>query len=201
MSRSGCRGAWQDAVPGAQTPHIAGYPADSHRSTGVHPRDARARSFAAALADRQQNACADRDGRRWERICAIWPAAMEFTSTAISFAKPNFVTRICSALARMPSGGAPLPPPSPRPRHLTDGPESTALLPSRREGTRTMDGRTFLIGAREGCDLWIENPMVDPCHAVIYRSGISFHLRDLEFALRLIRRQPAHPGGGTAPRR
>lgn len=72
------------------------------------------------------------------------------------------------------------PPPSPRPRHLADGPESTALLAVRGDkAPRTMEGRTFLIGAREGCDLWIENPMVDACHAVIYRRGVSFHLRDL----------------------
>lgn len=72
------------------------------------------------------------------------------------------------------------PPPAPRPRHLTDGPVLSALLAVRGErAPRLMEGRTFLIGGREGCDLMLDNLLVDPCHAVIYRRGESFHLRDL----------------------
>lgn len=72
------------------------------------------------------------------------------------------------------------PPPSPRPRHLADGPESAALIAVRGEKSpRVMESRTFLIGGREECDLAIESPMVDACHAVIYRRGVGFHLRDL----------------------
>lgn len=73
-----------------------------------------------------------------------------------------------------------MPPPSPRPRHLTDGPELAATIAVRGErAPRAMHGRTFLIGHREGCDLTLDNFNVDPCHAVVYRRGNSFHLRDL----------------------
>jgi pSer/pThr/pTyr-binding forkhead associated (FHA) protein len=73
-----------------------------------------------------------------------------------------------------------MPPPSPRPRHLADGPESHALLAVRGErAPRTVEGRTFLIGGRAGCDLMLDSDWVDACHAVIYRRGDSFHLRDL----------------------
>lgn len=71
-------------------------------------------------------------------------------------------------------------PPVPRPRHLADGPESTAMLVVRGErGPRALEGKTFLIGGRDGCDLVLDNLLVDSCHAVIYRRGTSFHLRDL----------------------
>lgn len=72
------------------------------------------------------------------------------------------------------------PPPSPRPRHLADGAESTGSLAVRGErAPHIIDGRTFLIGAREACDMVVDNSLVDACHAVLYRIGDRFHLRDL----------------------
>ena len=72
------------------------------------------------------------------------------------------------------------PPPGPRPRHLTDGPESSATLAIRGERSpHVIEGRTFLIGGREQCDMVVDNSLVDSCHAVLYRVGNRFYLRDL----------------------
>ena len=72
------------------------------------------------------------------------------------------------------------PPAGPRPRHLTDGPESFATLSVRGErAPHVMEGRTFLIGGREQCDMVVDNSLVDSCHAVVYRAGDRFYLRDL----------------------
>ena len=72
------------------------------------------------------------------------------------------------------------PPPGPRPRHLTDGPESCATLAIRGErAPHVIEGRTFLIGGREQCDMVVDNSLVDSCHAVLYRAADRFYLRDL----------------------
>lgn len=70
--------------------------------------------------------------------------------------------------------------PNPRPRHLSDDGDGVALLAIRGErAPRTMAGRTFVIGGRDGCDLQLDNDLVDNSHAVVYRRGPKFHLRDL----------------------
>lgn len=70
--------------------------------------------------------------------------------------------------------------PSPRPRDLSEEDTGVALLavPGERE-PREITGRTFVIGSREGCDMLLDNPLVDTAHAVVYRRGSKFHLRDL----------------------
>lgn len=70
--------------------------------------------------------------------------------------------------------------PGPRPRNLSEEDTGIALLavPGQRE-PRDMPGRTFVIGTRDGCDMLLDNAMVDSAHAVIYRRGGKFHVRDL----------------------
>ncbi|HEY2589680.1 MAG TPA: FHA domain-containing protein [Tepidisphaeraceae bacterium] len=70
--------------------------------------------------------------------------------------------------------------PGPRPRNLSEADAGIALLtvPGER-APREMPGRTFVIGTRDECDLLLENTMVDSAHAVVYRRGGKFHVRDL----------------------
>lgn len=69
---------------------------------------------------------------------------------------------------------------SPRPRHLSDETDGVALLavPGERE-PRQIAGRTYVIGTRDGCDMQLDSEMIDTAHAVVYRRGSKFHVRDL----------------------
>ena len=73
-----------------------------------------------------------------------------------------------------------LPLPSPRPRHLAlSTPPPAQICVQGESSPRIMLGHTYLIGSREDCDLMTDTNMVDPAHAIIYRKGGSFFLRDL----------------------
>jgi pSer/pThr/pTyr-binding forkhead associated (FHA) protein len=70
--------------------------------------------------------------------------------------------------------------PGPRPRNLSEEDGGIALLVVQGEREpRQLTDRTFVIGRRDGCDMQLDNEMVDSAHAVVYRRGARFHLRDL----------------------
>jgi len=70
--------------------------------------------------------------------------------------------------------------PGPRPRHLGRHFDNAALLTmdGKREPHR-MEGQSFVIGRRAECDLALDSMLIDPCHAVVYRQGGEYWLRDL----------------------
>ena len=70
--------------------------------------------------------------------------------------------------------------PGPRPRHLGRHFDAAAQLFVEGEpDPHRMEGQSFVIGGRAECDIVLNEPTVDACHAVIYRRGGEFHVRDL----------------------
>jgi pSer/pThr/pTyr-binding forkhead associated (FHA) protein len=70
--------------------------------------------------------------------------------------------------------------PGPRPRHLGRHFDNAALLTvdGEREPHR-MESQSFLIGRRAECDLMVDSMLLEPSHAVVYRQGGEYWVRDL----------------------
>lgn len=70
--------------------------------------------------------------------------------------------------------------PGPRPRHLSAYFDNAATLTINGETKpRRMEGRSLVLGRREECDIVLNSALIESSHAVLYRQGGKFHLRDL----------------------
>jgi pSer/pThr/pTyr-binding forkhead associated (FHA) protein len=71
-------------------------------------------------------------------------------------------------------------PAGPRPRHLLSGGDRPAqLFISGDSEPRIMDGSSLVLGRRPDCDLVLDGKLIEAVHAVLYRQGGKFHVRDL----------------------
>jgi pSer/pThr/pTyr-binding forkhead associated (FHA) protein len=70
--------------------------------------------------------------------------------------------------------------PGPRPRHQGRHFDSAAIFSVDGEPKpHVMGGQSCVIGSRAECDIVVNSQLVDACHAVVYRQGLEFFVRDL----------------------